>query len=102
MLPCAALGDGEASRAELTDNLVETKHSIEIGEKQIDYTATAGTIALESELGQYEIFFTAYTVDSADDPAQRPVTFAFNGGPGSASLWLHMGLLGPEKIALNE
>ena len=102
MLPCAALGDGEASRPVLTDNLVETKHSMEIGGKQIDYTATTGTIALENELGQYEIFFTAYTVDSADGPAERPVTFAFNGGPGSASLWLHMGLLGPERIALNE
>ena len=65
LLPCAALGDGEAPRAELTDNLVETKHSIEIGGKQIDYTATTGTIALESDLGQYEVFFTAYTVDSA-------------------------------------
>lgn len=102
LLPCAALGDGEASPAVLTDNLVVTKHSMEIGGKQIGYTATAGTIALESSLGQYEIFFTAYTVDSADGPAQRPVTFAFNGGPGSASLWLHMGLLGPERIALNE
>lgn len=102
LLPCAALGDGEASRAELTDNLVETKHSIEIGGKQIDYTATTGTIALESDLGQYEVFFTAYTVDSAEGPAHRPVTFAFNGGPGSASLWLHMGLLGPERIALSE
>ena len=102
LLPCAALGDGEASPAELTDNLVETKHSIQIGGKQIDYTATTGTIALESDLGQYEIFFTAYTADGADDPARRPVTFAFNGGPGSASLWLHMGLLGPERIALSE
>ena len=102
LLPCAALGDGEAPRAELTDNLVETKHSIEIGGKQIDYTATTGTIALESDLGQYEVFFTAYTVDSAGGPAHRPVTFAFNGGPGSASLWLHMGLLGPERIALSE
>ena len=102
LLPCAALGDGEAPRAELTDNLVETKHSIEIGGKQIDYTATTGTIALESDLGQYEVFFTAYTVDSAGSPAYRPVTFAFNGGPGSASLWLHMGLLGPERIALSE
>lgn len=102
LLPCAALGDSEAPQAELTDNLVETKHSIEIGGKQIDYTATTGTIALESDLGQYEVFFTAYTVDSAGSPAYRPVTFAFNGGPGSASLWLHMGLLGPERIALSE
>lgn len=102
LLPCAALGDGEAPKAELKDNLVETKHSIEIGGKQIDYTATTGTIALESDLGQYEVFFTAYTVDSAEGPAHRPVTFAFNGGPGSASLWLHMGLLGPERIALSE
>ena len=47
LLPCAALGDGEAPRAELADNLVETKHSIEIGGKQIDYTATTGTMALE-------------------------------------------------------
>ena len=100
VLPAAALGEEEA--APLKDKLVETSHSTGIAGKQIGYTATAGTIAMETSLGQYEIFFTAYTLDGVEDAAQRPVTFAFNGGPGSASLWLHMGLLGPERIDLSE
>jgi carboxypeptidase C (cathepsin A) len=49
-----------------------------------------------------QIFFVAYLVDSADDPATRPVTFAFNGGPGSASVWLHMGGIGPRRVVLSD
>jgi carboxypeptidase C (cathepsin A) len=49
-----------------------------------------------------QIFFVAYLVDSADDAATRPVTFAFNGGPGSASVWLHMGGIGPRRVVLSD
>lgn len=58
-------------------------------------------MALSSDLGRYEIFFTAYTRSDTDNLTQRPVTFAFNGGPGSASLWLYMGFLGPRRIELD-
>lgn len=49
-----------------------------------------------------QIFFVAYILDGVDDPATRPVTFAFNGGPGSASVWLHMGGLGPRRVVLSD
>lgn len=65
--------------------------------QKIPYTATTGTMALSSSLGQYEIFFTAYTRSDVDDLTQRPITFAFNGGPGCATLWLHMGFFGPRS-----
>ena len=48
-----------------------------------------------------EVFVTAYTADG-DDPAARPVTFAFNGGPGSSSVWLHLGLLGPRRVLMGD
>lgn len=47
-------------------------------------------------------FFTAYTKDGVDDPATRPIVFAFNGGPGSSSVWLHLGLLGPRRVELDD
>ena len=83
------------------DNLSVTQHSTTINGKTIDYTATAGTMVMSTDFGQYEIFYTAYTVNGVEDMSQRPLTFAFNGGPGSASLWLHMGLLGPQRINVN-
>ena len=107
LLPVAALGEEEAPAAEPAalpaDNLVETSHTATIAGKEIVYTTTAGTMAMDTELGQYEIFFIAYTVNAEEEEeTKRPVTFAFNGGPGSAALWLNLGLLGPEKVSLNE
>jgi len=73
------------------------------GERAIKYTATAGRMPIKDQAGATEaqVFFVAYTQDGAD-PAKRPLTFAFNGGPGSASIWLHMGALGPRKVALQK
>ena len=61
---------------------------------------TAGEIFLKNDKDENtaSIFTVAYTKDGASDPAARPVTFVFNGGPGSASLWLHMGVFGPKRI----
>jgi len=95
------------------DNLVESKHSVTIGGKEIKYTALAGTIVMKEELPdrekEYEgekaraqFFFIAYTRDDVEDRAKRPITFAFNGGPGSSSVWLHMGALGPRRVVLKE
>lgn len=103
MLSLCALSESEAAAAPLpADNLVVTEHSATIDGTAVDYTATTGTMVMETTLGQYEMFFTAYTLKGVEDPAQRPITFAFNGGPGSASLWLHVGLLGPERIAVSD
>jgi carboxypeptidase C (cathepsin A) len=94
------------------DNLVETKHSITLGGQTINYTVTTGTIVLkeeaekegasEGEKPKAEFFFIAYTREDLENPAQRPITFSFNGGPGSASVWLHLGVLGPRRVALTE
>lgn len=99
---CTALAeDAEEAPALPADNLVVTEHSTTINGRAIDYTATTGTIAMDTDLGQYEIFFTAYTLKDVADIAARPITFCFNGGPGAASVYLHMGLLGPERIDVN-
>ncbi len=82
----------------------ETQHSIVVDGETIDYTATAGRIVLKEEhddAKKASFFFTAYTRDGAD-PAERPIVFAFNGGPGSSSVWLHLGIFGPKRVKLDE
>ena len=101
------------------DNLVVTKHHVRIGGKEIKYTVTAGTIVLkeetpdrekeaEGEKPRAQVFFVAYTKDgngaksAGRTPAlqKRPLTISFNGGPGSSSVWLHLGVLGPRRVVL--
>ena len=80
---------------------VVTHHQITVDGKLLRYAATAGRLPIKRGDGkiQAEMFFVAYTLDG-QDAAKRPLTFAFNGGPGSASIWLHMGALGPRKVVL--
>jgi carboxypeptidase C (cathepsin A) len=81
---------------------VVTHHEVRTAEgKVLKYTATAGRLPIKELDGTTaaQMFYVAYTLDGAE-PGKRPVTFAFNGGPGSASLWLHMGALGPRKVVL--
>ncbi|HLW52295.1 MAG TPA: peptidase S10 [Candidatus Angelobacter sp.] len=80
---------------------VITHHQISVAGKELKYTATAGRLVLKPESGPAEaaIFFTAYTLDGTDVHS-RPLTFVFNGGPGTGTAWLHMGALGPKKIKL--
>ncbi len=101
-----------APTPEPVDRIVVTKHTVRIGGKDLAYTATAGTIVLKEERekkGEQEgvaegekaravVFFVAYTLDGVTDAGARPVTFAFNGGPGSSSVWLHLGALGPRRV----
>lgn len=76
-----------------------THHSIHMGGALLNYTATAGTFILRDSKGEpwARIGYTAYLKDGAD-AASRPITFAFNGGPGSSSIWLHIGALGPKRV----
>jgi len=87
-----------------TPKLVETKHSLVIQGQKVDYTATAGLLPLKDAEGKTtaEIFFIAYTKDGVTDARRRPLTFSFNGGPGSSSVWMHMGLLGPKRVKLQD
>ena len=89
--------DKETPKPELS----VTEHTITIGGKPIAYTATAGTLVLRDEKDQpaAQFGFTAYVKKGVTDPRTRPVTFAYNGGPGSSSIWLHMGVLGPRRVA---
>lgn len=78
-----------------------TRHELATAGGKLAYTATAGETVLRDGKGEPRAsFFTwAYTADGAD-PAQRPITFVFNGGPGSASVWLHLGLVGPKRVVV--
>lgn len=82
-----------------------TRHNVVLkGGKNLAYTATSGYMLLESEdqKERARIFFTAYTKDGETDITKRPITYTFNGGPGSSSVWLHMGALGPKRILMAE
>ena len=89
--------------ADAKDNIVTTSHSVTIGGEIIKYTTRAGTIVMKDEDSKplASVFFVAYTKDGAD-PAKRPVTYTFNGGPGSSSVWLHMGAFGPKRVAYKD
>jgi carboxypeptidase C (cathepsin A) len=86
------------------EHLSETSHSATIAGDTFDYTATAGRFILREEEGEKKasFFFVTYTRDDTPDPASRPIVFAFNGGPGSASVWLHLGMLGPRRVLLDD
>ena len=84
------------------DHLVTTSHSAVIQGERINYTATTGTMVVESGGEQCEIFSVAYTRDDVDDLSERPITFVFNGGPGSADGYTHLLCMGPRTIELGE
>lgn len=93
-----------AKAEHLKEVLSTTHHSITIKGEKLDYTATAGNMLLKEEDGKVKasIFFIAYTRDGVKDLKKRPVTFTFNGGPGSSSVWLHMGAFGPKRVHMTD
>jgi carboxypeptidase C (cathepsin A) len=76
----------------------ETQHKLEAGGRSLAYTAVAETTMLDDAKGKPEAEFFSVSYLAKDGSADRPITFAFNGGPGSSSVWLHMGLLGPKRV----
>ncbi|MCP2013187.1 carboxypeptidase C (cathepsin A) [Deinococcus sp. HSC-46F16] len=95
------------------DEVSVTRHRVTVGGRELAYTVTAGTMVLAEEKhakdGESEgvkprarVFFVAYALDAEQDPRTRPVTFSFNGGPGSSSVWLHLGLLGPRRVVMGD
>jgi carboxypeptidase C (cathepsin A) len=87
------------------DELSETTNSVTINGVKVTYKATAGTMVMKDEEGKphASIFFIAYSrLDGNTNLDERPITFSFNGGPGSASVWLHLGVLGPRRVFLKE
>ena len=100
-----AAGDKKAAPAEFKEPVLSvTEHEVTIGGKLVKYRATAGYLVLKTEKDEprANIFFVAYTKLGEADPAKRPLTFSFNGGPGSASVWLHMGALGPKRVVMTD
>jgi carboxypeptidase C (cathepsin A) len=77
-----------------------TDHTVKIGAQTISYKATAATILLKNEKEEPTalVYYTAYARTDTKDLSQRPVSFVYNGGPGSASVWLHMGAFGPKRV----
>lgn len=97
-----------------TDQLSVTHHSVVLNGRSLPYTAITGTLVLKEEAEKQEgkresegekpkanLFFVAYLRDDAPNP-QRPITFSFNGGPGSSSVWMHIGLLGPRRVQMGD
>jgi carboxypeptidase C (cathepsin A) len=81
---------------------VVTHHEVHVGGKVLHYTITTGLMPIHNTDGELEanIFFMAYTLDGQSAPERRPLTFSFNGGPGSASVWLHLGAIGPKRVKM--
>ena len=97
--------DKPTTGASVEDNIVSSKHSLRLRGKEIKYTATVGTMVLKEEVDKQghkpraEMFFIAFTRDGVK--GRRPLTFSFNGGPGSSSVWMLLGLLGPKRVPLS-
>ena len=104
LLPAAAFADETAApkSAKAQDDLVTTSHTARIHGEEIAYTATVGTMTVDTCGQTCEFFFRAYTRDDAENLAERPITFAFNGGPGSCSYYLELGCLGPRRAEISE
>ena len=112
MSPTPPNDQPEVSTAVPPETIIQTHHTITLNGQELAYTATTGALTLmeeiekedksEGEKARATIYFVAYTKDGAEpgqaEPGQRPITFAFNGGPGSSSVWLHLGLLGPKRV----
>jgi carboxypeptidase C (cathepsin A) len=99
--PAATVNTAEPTPDGVT--VTTSRSSVTVGGKKIDYTAYTGYLTLKNDTGKAiaKMFFTYYKKDGGD-VAKRPLTFTFNGGPGSSSVWLHMGGLGPKRVLLKE
>lgn len=85
---------------EVQPQTVRTQGAVTVDGEQIPYDAVAGTVVLKNDEGKptAEIFYAAYVKRGVEDRSRRPVTFLYNGGPGSSTMWLHMGAVGPRRV----
>lgn len=97
--PDSAAGPA-SSPSDTIPRRVVTQHTITIGGQHVDYDATVGDIILRDSIGEpiATLYYTAYTLRGVSDASRRPITFAYNGGPGSASMWIQMGAFGPRRV----
>jgi carboxypeptidase C (cathepsin A) len=91
---------GDTTKALPEEKVAVTHHEMTLDGKKIPYTATTGLMHIrnEDEKKTAAIFYVAYVKDTEQERDDRPLTFCFNGGPGSCSVWLHLGAFGPKRI----
>jgi carboxypeptidase C (cathepsin A) len=96
-------GEGKLRPFNAEQDVSVTEHECTVGGKTVAYTATAGLLELPSPEGKHRasVFFIAYVKNGVADRSKRPLTFSFNGGPGSSSVWLHLGALGPKRVEMD-
>lgn len=109
-LSLAEQGEGKQDHADKLEQdkslaaprTVTTRHKARIGGREFAYVATAGQLSVANDAGETEadIFYISYRAEKADPGKQRPLLFVFNGGPGAASVWLHLGSLGPKRVVM--
>jgi len=94
----------DVTRKTHKESVSVTKHTIRIGGKPLEYTANAGMMLLKEDNGKplANIFYIAYIKDGVTNKSKRPLLFSFNGGPGTASVWLHIGVLGPRRVLYDD
>jgi carboxypeptidase C (cathepsin A) len=103
--PAGAAPADAGRSAPADEEPVVTDHELRAGGRTLRYTATTGYLPIRNATSgdlEARIFFIAYTLDGGGKPPQRPLTISFNGGPGSSSVWLHLGALGPRRVRLND
>ena len=102
--PAASDADKERAAREKEEPPVVTRHEARIGSRTLRYTVTTGLMPLRDEAGETEatIFYMAYVAERPAGAEKRPLTFSFNGGPGSSSVWLHLGAIGPRRVRMLE
>jgi len=105
--PAAAAGQQDTGKAAPAEAVhfpgdAITQSSVVIDGETVEYTARAGTLPLTDADGNTlaNVFYISYIKNGVANPAERPLLFSFNGGPGSASIWMHIGLLGPRRVQL--
>jgi len=92
--------NSEAARAPVAEQATPSRGNVTVAGKRIDYTVTPGTLTIRNDEGEpiASMFYVGYVADSPANSRPRPVTFVFNGGPGSSSMWLHIGSFGPVRV----
>src|SRR5687768_8583953 len=99
-VPAPSPSPSAAAKPDAAAEPVVTRHELRLPGRALRYSVTTGVMPLVNEAGETEanIFYMAYVADRPGGPEQRPLMFSFNGGPGSSSVWLHLGALGPRRV----
>jgi carboxypeptidase C (cathepsin A) len=103
-MPQEKPAETKAAKPAVNETPVVRKHEITLRGRTLQFTTTAGMMPIRNKDGETEahIFYMAYTLDGVPDVSRRRLMFSFNGGPGSSSVWLHLGALGPRRVPMKD